>query len=218
MTRRIHIPGVADVDLPWEKIRRQGPEALKCEELLAILFKTGYGTKNVLELAADVLDKHPPDKLLGMTWDELSTIKGIGQAKADILMAAFELARRGLNTGLGITPSISCPQDVIPIIADIKDQKKEHFVAVFLNARNQVIHRETVSVGSLNASLVHPRECFAPAVGSCAVSVILAHNHPSGSVEASREDIELTKRMAEAGRIMGIQLRPLRNPEEVEIF
>lgn len=206
MTRRNGIPGVADVDLPWEKLKYQGPEGLRCEELLAILLKTGYGGKNVLERASSILDKHPPDKLARLSRDELSRIRGVGPSKADLLVAAFELARRALNLGMGITPSISCPKDILPLIADIKDEKKEHFVAVFLNARNQVICRENVSVGSLNASLVHPREVFAPAVGSCAASVILAHNHPSGDVAPSREDIELTRRIQQAGEIMGIEV------------
>jgi len=206
MARRNRIPGVADVDLPWEKLKYQGPEGLRCEELLAILLKTGYGGKNVLQRAIEVLDKHPPDKLAGMNRADMARIKGIGSSKAEVLVAGFELARRALNTGPGITPSISRPQDILPIIADIKDAKKEHFVAVFLNARNQVICRETVSVGSLNASLVHPREVFAPAVGSCAACVILAHNHPSGDVAPSREDIELTRRIMQAGEIMGIEV------------
>ncbi len=92
------------------------------------------------------------------------------------------------------------------MLTDIKDQRKEYFIALFLNARNQVIHKEVVSVGSLNASLVHPREVFAPAINSAAASVILAHNHPSHDVTPSREDIDLTRRMVQAGDIMGIEI------------
>ena len=200
------IAGVADVDMPREKLERLGPEALRDEELLAILLRTGYEGRNVLEISRGIIKRYPVSKLVDMDLKKLTTIKGIGQAKAAGLVAGFELAKRGLNQGIGIEPSITSPVDVLGFLTDIKDRRKEYFVALFLNARNQVICREDVSVGSLNASLVHPREVFAPAVGSSAASVILAHNHPSGDVTPSREDIELTRRMVQAGEIMGIEV------------
>lgn len=200
------IAGVADVDMPREKLERLGPEALRDEELLAILLRTGYEGRNVLEISRGIIKRYPVNKLVEMDLKNLTTIKGIGQAKAAGLVAGFELAKRGLNQGIGIEPSITSPVDVLGFLTDIKDRRKEYFVALFLNARNQVICREDVSVGSLNASLVHPREVFAPAVGSSAASVILAHNHPSGDVTPSREDIELTRRMVQAGEIMGIEV------------
>ena len=196
---------VADIDLPWEKVKRLAPEAIRDDELLAVVLRTGYGNGRVLESASEILKRTPLDELIKMDRDALKAVKGISASKADILIAAFVLARRALDK-VGILPSISRPQDVLPVIADIKDKKKEHFVAVFLNARNQVVCREDVSVGSLNASLVHPREVFAAAVGSCAASVILAHNHPSADVTPSREDIDLTRRMMQAGEIMGIEV------------
>ena len=200
------IAGVADVDMPREKLERLGPEALRDEELLAILLRTGYEGRNVLEISRGIIKRYPVNKLVEMDLKNLTTIKGIGQAKAAGLVAGFELAKRGLNQGIGIEPSITSPVDVLGFLTDIKDRRKEYFVALFLNARNQVICREDVSIGSLNASLVHPREVFAPAVGSSAASVILAHNHPSGDVTPSREDIELTRRMVQAGEIMGIEV------------
>ncbi len=200
------IAGVADVDMPREKLERLGPEALRDEELLAILLRTGYEGRNVLEISRGIVKRYPVNKLVDMDLKELTTIKGIGRAKAAGLVAGFELAKRGLNQGIGIEPSITSPVDVLGFLTDIKDRRKEYFVALFLNARNQVICREDVSIGSLNASLVHPREVFAPAVGSSAASVILAHNHPSGDVTPSREDIELTRRMVQAGEIMGIEV------------
>ena len=204
--KRNQVPGVADVDLPWVKLGMVGPEGLRDEELLAVVLKNGYDNQKALELSSTVLRKHPAHELVNMSTEEMQKIKGLGKRRVDLLIAAFELAKRALNQGMGIMPSISRPVDVLPIIADIKDAKKEHFVAVFLNARNQVIARETVSVGSLNASLVHPREVFASAIGSTAASVILCHNHPSGAVEPSREDIELTRRMGQAGEILGIEI------------
>lgn len=200
------ISGVADVDMPREKLERLGPEALRDEELLAILLRTGYEGRNVLEISRGIIKRFSVNKLVDMDLNKLTTIKGIGRAKAAGLVAGFELAKRGLNQGMGIAPSITSPVDVLGLLTDIKDRRKEYFVALFLNARNQVICREDVSVGSLNTSLVHPREVFAPAVGSSAASVILAHNHPSGDVTPSREDIELTRRMVQAGEIMGIEV------------
>jgi DNA repair protein RadC len=200
------IDGVADVDLPREKLDRVGADALKSEELLAILLRTGYEGRNVLSVARRVLDQHPCDQLVRMTLGELVKIKGIGQAKASVLVAAFELARRAFDHDVGIAPTISAPRDILPLIADIKDHRKEHFLALFLNGRNQVIRREDVSIGSQSQTLVHPREVFAPAVGSSAAGVVLAHNHPSGEVNPSQNDVELTRRMVQAGEIMGIEV------------
>ena len=194
------------MDLPREKLERLGPEALRDEELLAVLLRTGYEGKNVLRVADGILRRYPPEVLLDMGLEGLTRLKGIGRAKAAGLVAAFELARRALDRGIGIAPALSQPVDVVGIVSDLRALRKEHFVSVFLNARNQMISRETVSVGTLNASLVHPREVFAPAVGSSAASVILVHNHPSGDVTPSREDVDLTKRMVQAGDIMGIEV------------
>lgn len=206
LARRGGIVGVAEVDMPREKLERLGVEALRDEELLAVLLRTGYEGRNVLDVSQGILKKYPVEVLIGLDFADLTQIKGVGRAKAAGLVAGFELAKRGLNQGMGIAPAITRPVDAVGLLADIKDHRKEHFVALFLNARNQVICREDVSVGSLNASLVHPREVFAPAVGSSAASVILAHNHPSGDVTPSREDIELTRRMVQAGEIMGIEV------------
>ena len=157
-------------------------------------------------LAKAGLARHPKEKLLDLTFAELTAIKGIGHAKAAVLMAGFELAKRALNRGIGILPTIAKPSDALPLVADLREKRKEHFVALLLNARNQVLRREDVSVGSLNASLVHPREVFGPAVGTSAAAVILVHNHPSGDVAPSREDLDLTDRMVKAGQIMGVEV------------
>ena len=118
----------------------------------------------------------------------------------------MEMARRALHKGLGILPVISTPTETIPMLADIKDERKEFFVCLYLNARNQVIHKEVISIGSLSASIVHPREVFTVAVAHHAASIILAHNHPSGDVSPSKDDIDLTHRLREAGLIMGIEI------------
>jgi len=138
---------------------------------------------------------------------ELKQVKGIGEAKACILLAALELARRlsvARNPG---RPVISSPADVDGLLRGrIANLDREHFVVVLLNTKNEVIEAPTISVGTLSSSLVHPREVFKPAIRASAASVVLAHNHPSGRVEPSREDREVTGRVAEAGGIIGIEV------------
>lgn len=183
-----------------EALMRYVGESLPDQKLLAELLNMD------VDEAQALLRQHPLETLPNLEPKALTKVKNMTEARVARLIAAFELSRRALKVELGISPSINRPADVIPYITDIRDQMKEHFVALFLNARNQVIRREDVSVGSLNASLVHPREVFAPACNSAAASVILAHNHPSGDVTPSREDIELTRRMVQAGEIMGIEV------------
>ena len=193
-------------DLPRERLRRCGAEALGDHELLAIILGTGYRGCNVLEVAGAVLEAHPKEDLMGLSLAQLVRLKGVGQAKAAVLVASLELARRSLHKGLGVLPAVTCPAEIVPMLTEIKDQRKEHFLSFYLNARNQVIHRETISIGSLSASIVHPREVFQVAVHHSAASLILAHNHPSGDVTPSKEDLDLTRRLLQAGEIMGIDV------------
>ena len=135
---------------------------------------------------------------------ELIGVPGVGAARAAQLVAAFELGRRYLNgkkAGIYLKP-----RDIWEELRDIRDQKKEHFVVFYLDTRNQEIKRDIVSIGTLNYNLVHPREVFEPAVKNLAASVIVAHNHPSGCLEPSDEDLSLTKRLAQAGKLLGIEL------------
>ena len=119
---------------------------------------------------------------------------------------SVELARRAFKQGMGILPAISCPAETLPFLTGIKDESKENFLCLYLNARNQVIHSEIISVGSLSASIVHPREVFIVAIKNNGASVILAHNHPSGDPAPSKDDIELTRRLIKAGEILGIEI------------
>ena len=198
--------GLAPTDLPRERLVRYGVEALKEHELLAIVLGTGYRGRNVLEVAQAILDSYSKEALMEMDMEKLIHIKGVGKAKASVLVAAFELARRGLQQGLGVLPTISSPAEAVALLTEIKDQRKEYFFCLYLNARNQVIHKEVISIGSLSASIVHPREVFQVAVFHSAASLILAHNHPSGDVSPSKDDIELTGRLVKAGQIMGIEV------------
>ncbi|MBT4497458.1 MAG: DNA repair protein RadC [Gemmatimonadetes bacterium] len=205
-TRRSPLPGVAAGEMPRERLARHGTEALKDQELLAILLGTGYRGQNVLELAHAILDVHPKEALMEMDLKQLSRLKGVGKAKGCLLIAAFELGRRALQKGLGARPVISTPGDTVPLLADIRDQRREFFLCMYLNARNQLIHKEVISIGSLSASIVHPREVFQVGVANSAASIILAHNHPSGDVSPSKDDVELTRRLVKAGEIMGIEI------------
>lgn len=194
------------VEKPREKLIEKGAGALKDSELLAILLGSGYKGKNVLQLAKRILSEYPLKKLKNMELESLRKLKGIGCAKGCLLKAAFELSKRAFLLEEDLLPIVKKPKDVANQVTGIRKHLKENFVVLYLNARNQVIHKETVSIGTLNASLVHPREVFQPAVAKSAASVILAHNHPSGNTSPSEDDIEITRRMMKAGEIMGIDV------------
>ena len=209
------INGVYEIEQPIYKIEENGAESLPDEELLALVLRMpqrngsdvlaklrSFLRKNPLKSLTDFQLEHPPGQIVNRQ------LIGNDLSKGHLLTlkAVLEFSRRVLDRGMGMDTPITSPADALPEIRHIRDLKKEHFVAIFLNARNQVIKTDTISMGSLNASLVHPREVFAPAVGISAASVILAHNHPSGDVTPSKEDISLTKRMVQAGQVMGIEV------------
>jgi DNA repair protein RadC len=194
------------VKKPRERLIEKGAEALRDSELLAILLGSGYKGKNVLDVARRIISEYPSRKLAALPFDKLKKLKGVGPAKACLIRAAFELSKRAFAVGEDLLPTISTPKDVANEVTNIRRNKKENFVVLYLNARNQVIYKETISIGTLNASVVHPREVFQPAVTKSAASIILAHNHPSGDTKPSDDDIELTKRIAKAGEIMGIEV------------
>lgn len=191
---------------PREKLMEKGAENLRDSELMAILLRTGTKGKDVMKVSHEVLRKNPTKNLLALNFKDLAKIKGIGLGKACLLLAAFELTKRALEVEDNNLPTIISAKDVVAQLQELRTMKKEHFVVLYLNARNQLIHKETVSVGTLNASLIHPREVFKSAIDQLAASVILAHNHPSGSAEPSEDDLEVTKRLKEAGNILGVEV------------
>ncbi len=193
-------------DRPREKLVAKGAENLKDSELLAILLRTGKAGKNVIEVASQILINHSKKRLLQMTYQDLVKIGGIDSAKATTLLAAFELAKRALEVNDTNLPTIITPKDVVAQLTDLRHNKKEHFIALYLNARNQLVHKETISMGTLNANLVHPREVFEPALKHSAAGIMVAHNHPSGDPKPSEDDLEITKRLVEAGKMMGVEL------------
>ncbi len=193
---------------PRERLLEAGPSALSDGELLGLLVGIGSREKTAVELAGEVISEAGGlHGLYDVSVHELMQVNGIGEAKACIILAAVELGRRIGQVRNPGRPVISSPADVERLLRGrIANLDRENFVVVLLNTKNEVIETSTVSVGTLGASLVHPREVFKPAVRASAASVILAHNHPSGKVEPSREDREVTKRLGEAADILGIEV------------
>ncbi len=191
---------------PREKLLERGAAALSDLELVILLLGTGVRGRGSAETAAELL--RPGLNALGACGvRDLMRVPGVKGAKAARVLAGVEIGRRMFaREDLDAPPTVAGPEDVVRLVRSIRRARKEHFVALFLNARHQLIKQETISIGTLNASLVHPREVFQPAVGESAAAVILAHNHPSGDPSASEEDIQLTGRLVQAGRIMGIEV------------
>jgi len=193
---------------PRERLLSNGPESLSNHELLAILLRTGTRDESVLQLSYRLLNHFEGlRQLKDATVEEITSIKGIGTAKAVQILAALELGRRINKLRYEERYVIRSPEDGAKyVMEDLRFLSQEHFVCLYLNTKNQVIHRKTVFIGSLNASIVHPREVFKEAIKRSAASIICAHNHPSGDPTPSREDIEVTKRLVECGRMIGIEL------------
>jgi DNA repair protein RadC len=200
----------AVVEATREVLARGGAAALSDAQLLALLLRTGArgpgGT--ALELGAGLLESH--GGLAGLdraSFRELSAARGLGPAKAGALLAALELGRRLVAGDGRQRPRLSSSREVAGLFTPrLFNLPREVFIAVLLNARNEVIREITVAVGCLTGSLVHPRELFQPAVRDSAAAVILVHNHPSGDPTPSPEDVQLTERLVEAGRILGIRV------------
>jgi DNA repair protein RadC len=202
----MRIKDLPKIERPREKLISKGPQNLKDEELLAILLGTGVEGKNVIEVAKQILRRYAKKRLLKMKYEDLSKIKGIGPAKACTILAAQELVKRALEIQEETLPIIQSVKDVLAQAVYMRDKTREHFMVIYLNARNEMIFKKPMFVGTLNANLVHPREIFNEALQQNAASVILVHNHPSGGSEPSEDDLEITKRLIEAGKIMGIDV------------
>ena len=192
------------VERPREKMEKYGPEKLSNPELLSILLRTGTKGMNVVELSKKILKKFPNGDLAKAGVSELKETFGLGTAKACEIVACFELGRRLLHEKK--CELVLSPHDVWQQCTDIRDNKKEHFVVFFLDTRNQKICREVISVGTLNANLVHPREVFEPAIKNNAAQILVVHNHPSGDCAPSDDDLAVTKRLTDAGTLLGIEV------------
>ena len=192
------------VERPREKLEKYGADRLADAELLAILLGTGIRGTNVIELSKKILRQFGASGLQNVSVGDLEGVTGLGTAKASQIVASLELSRRLLK-GKKVALLLS-PEDVWNELRGIRGERKEHFVIFYLDTRNQEIKREIISVGTLNASLVHPREVFESAIKNLAAQILIAHNHPSDNTDPSEEDIMLTKRLVEAGRILDIEI------------
>lgn len=193
---------------PRERLLKEGPGALSDIELLAIMLRTGTANTSAVDLATMLLSKYENLRnLLHVSVEELNSFKGIGTAKAAQIRAALELGRRVATAVAGERVSIRSPEDAAALVMEeMRHLDREHFMALLLSVKNQVIAKELISIGTLNTSSVHPRELFKPAIRRSAASIILVHNHPSGDPEPSREDCEVTERLVEAGKLLGIEV------------
>jgi DNA repair protein RadC len=193
---------------PRERMIAYGVDALSHAELLAILIRTGTKNQTAVQLSTQLLQQCGSlRELVDMSVDELTSIKGIGQAKALQLLAGIELGKRVARSKLGDVVTVRSPYDAaMYMMEEMRYLKKEHFVCLFLNTKNHIIGKETLSMGTLNASLVHPREVFRAAIRSSSASIICMHNHPSGDPTPSKEDIQITQRLVEAGTLLGIEI------------
>ena len=204
----VMVRDLPEEERPREKLIRRGAAALSDTELLAILLRTGTSSVSVLHLAEEVLAKYQDKGLLAImnvSPQEVASIHGVGLAKAAAIVAAVELGRRLSAKAAQKQEKIGGPEDVARYAAPLlRFEQKEHFRVMLLDVRNRVLAMPTVSIGSLTASVAHPREIFREAIRYSAANMILIHNHPSGDPTPSREDLQLTRQMMRAGEIMGI--------------
>jgi len=202
------IKNLPEEERPRERLARHGASVLSNAELLAILLRTGTKEESAISLAHRILVQEQGLRYLAdSNVEQLSSINGIGKAKAAQIKAAIELGKRLAAFEPGADKPLKCPQDVAGLLMEeMRYLKKEHMKLVLLNVKCNLISVEEISVGSLNASIVHPREVFNPAIRKSSASIIMVHNHPSGDPAPSSEDISITARIAEAGKLIGIEL------------
>lgn len=190
-------------DRPREKLARYGAERLSDLELLMAIIGSGNAQADVGVIARRVL-RLLRDKDGELTYSDLRSVVGLGEAKIPVILASLELAKRYLVDS--DRPVVDSPEKAVALLANIRDKKQEHFVCLTLDGANRLITQRVVTIGTLTASLVHPREVFADAITDRAAGVIVAHNHPSGSLEISQADRDVTDRLTEAGKLLGITL------------
>jgi len=205
----MNLKSIPVIEQPREKLYHLGVKALSNAELMAIVLQSGSKDHSAVEVAQQIINMfdHGLQGLNDTTIEELTSIKGIGKAKACQLSAAVELGSRVSKCQKNILGKINSPKMVVAFFQEeLRHLNKEKFIVVFLNTKNLITSYEVVSIGSLSASIVHPREVFNRAIKKSAASIILIHNHPSGNPEPSREDKTITKRLCEVGDVVGIKI------------
>ncbi|MBL7074910.1 DNA repair protein RadC [candidate division KSB1 bacterium] len=194
---------------PRERLLKLGSEALSAQEILALILGRGVSGESVMVTAQRLLSRFGSLQAIGSSSvEELSQVRGIGLAKAAQIKAAFELSKRvGGYPETEKRLTVKTPEDAVKLVRNrLKDKKKEYFLTLLLDSRNKLIRTAEISVGSLNANIVHPREVFKEAISASAAGVILVHNHPSGDPAPSEDDIKITKRLVEVGKVMDIDV------------
>lgn len=198
------IKDIPKVERPREKLLKYGADSLSKTDLLAILLGTGIKGTNVQKLSNQIIKKFGKT-FLDVTFDELKMVSGIGEAKALQIISAISLVKRFFDENKNEIV-IKNSQDVLSLSYELRDKKKEYLVCFYLNARNELIKKETISVGTVDKSLFHPREIFHPAIELNASNIILIHNHPTGNATPSQNDKEIVKKITEAGNLIGIKV------------
>lgn len=191
-----------DIDKPREKLSKKGVKALKDYELLAVLLGSGTKDKDVIKLSKEII-KLFEDDFKSITLEKLINIHGLGVAKASQILSAVELSKRYL---IKQNKKITEAKNIYDELQEYKTKKQEYFIVITLDGANHIIEKRVVFIGTLNRSLIHPREIFADALMDRAASIIIAHNHPSGQLEASVEDLHVTQRIKESGKLLGVEL------------
>lgn len=197
------IQDLEEINKPREKLYKKGAQALKDYELLSVLLGSGVKGKDVITLSKEII-KILENNFTSITLEMLTNIHGLGKAKASQILSSIELSKRYLNEKQNLR--ISNSRDVYEELIPYKDKKQEYFLCIYLDGANHLINTEVISIGTLNQSLVHPREVFSYAIEKRCASIILAHNHPSGTLNPSLSDINVTKRLQEAAKILGIDI------------
>jgi DNA repair protein RadC len=191
-------------DRPREKIACRGVSVLSDNELIEAIIGRGTKNKDVREISREIgglIQQHRDN----LRYKDLEEVEGIGPTKASQIIACFELGRRYYKPA-GPDIRVTRPEDILPLVAHLKQKRQEHFICVTLNGAGEILGNRTITVGLLNHSLVHPREVFADAITDRAASIICIHNHPSGTLEPSSQDIAITNQLKDAGLLIGIQL------------
>jgi DNA repair protein RadC len=191
---------------PRERLARDGAKALSDAELIAVVLRTGSNGENVVELSRRLLSEFGLPKLARINLAKLTKLKGIGFAKASQLIACFELGRRADANKQTQTRIKSITDAAKLLTPELSGLKKEHFIGLYLDSRNNLLKQELLFVGCLTATVVHPREVFQPAIAESAAKIIIAHNHPSGDPAPTKNDIDITKNLIAAGKMLGIEL------------